>query len=89
MTSLHDLYSPRLPQFSSTLTDQGLHSWAKATTHAINALPNFSTFSLATPEGEVAAQAPALGFNYAPSSAASTLWLKKSGSTTLGWIALA
>lgn len=54
---------------------------------AINKLPNFSTFSFSTPESNVTAQAPTLGFNV--SSTGSGLWFKRSGSGTTGWIALA
>jgi hypothetical protein len=53
----------------------------------INKLPNFSTFSFSTPNSNVTAAAPALGFNYA--SGASVLWAKTSGQSNIGWVAIA
>jgi hypothetical protein len=53
----------------------------------INELPRFSVFSFATPESNVTAQAPALGFNEA--SGASVLWAKRTGSGNSGWLAIA
>jgi hypothetical protein len=53
----------------------------------INELPRFSRFSYATPESNVTAQAPALGFNEA--SGVSRLWAKVSGSGNTGWTPIA
>jgi hypothetical protein len=54
---------------------------------AVNALPRFSTFSYTTPESNVSAQAPTLGFNEA--SGASRVWAKVTGSGATGWVAIA
>lgn len=53
----------------------------------VNALPRFSTFSYSTPESNVTAQAPTLGFNEA--SGFSRLWVKLSGSGNTGWQSVA
>jgi len=51
----------------------------------INELPRFSIFSYGTPESNVTAQAPTLGFNLAPASLSSVLWIKETGSGNTGW----
>jgi len=53
----------------------------------VNELPRFSIFSFSTPNSNVSAQSPALGFNEA--SAASRIWAKTIGSGNTGWVALA
>ena len=52
----------------------------------VNKLPNFSTFSFSTPNSNVTARSPALGFNYA--SGASAVWVKQVGSGNTGWAAI-
>ena len=54
---------------------------------AVNDFPRFSTFSFSTPNSNVTAQAPALGFNEA-GSAYSRLWVKTIGSGNTGWVAI-
>lgn len=66
-----------------SLTTRGLQDVADA----VNAFPRFSTFSFATPESNVTAQAPTLGFNEA--SGVSGLWFKRTGSGNTGWVAVA
>lgn len=55
---------------------------------AINDLPRFSTFSYVTPESNVTAQAPTLGFNEAGSTY-SRVWAKVTGSGNTGWVSVA
>lgn len=90
MTSLVSLYSPRIVSLPSTASvPQEVHYWAHQTVGAINAFPPFSQFSWADPNSHETAQARTLGINLASASVASTLWLKKFGSSTTGWIAIA
>ena len=53
----------------------------------INELPRFSIFSFTTPESNVTAQVPAVGFNEA--SGVSRIWAKVSGSGNTGWVPVA
>jgi len=53
----------------------------------LNQLPNFSTFSFASPNSNVTATAPALAVNQ--SSSGSKLWVKTIGSGNTGWQAIA
>ena len=87
--SLSTFYSPRitgLPSTASTAEEVKYH--AAQVTRAINGLPNFSIFSWSTPNSNETAQYPALGFNLAPASVASTIWAKTLGSGNTGWVAL-
>lgn len=80
-------YAPRVSGLPSTASvPQELKFHAQQVTQALNALPNFSSFSWSTPESNVTAQAPALGFNYA--SGVSVIWAKVSGSGATGWVAI-
>jgi hypothetical protein len=54
---------------------------------AINALPQFSTFSFTTPESSVTATIGTIGINVA--SGVSAMWFKQQGSSNTGWVALA
>jgi hypothetical protein len=86
--SLLSLAAQRVP-LPGALRDKETQQWAFQASDALNALPNFSTFSWSSPESNVTAQAPALGFNLAPSSVASGLWFKQTGSGSTGWVAVA
>jgi len=86
--SLLSLLAQRVP-LPSAIRDKETQQWAFQASDALNALPNFSVFSFSSPESNVTAQAPTLGFNLAPSSVASGLWFKRSGSGMTDWIALA
>ena len=88
--SLSSFVALRLPALPSTTSvPQEVQYWARSVNASVNGLPNFSIFSVATPESTVTAQYPALGFNIAPSSVASTIWAKVLGSGTTGWVAVA
>jgi hypothetical protein len=87
--SLISFFAPRVTDMPSTASvAQEVKYHAGQVTRALNGLPSFSIFSWSSPESNVTAQAATLGFNLAPASVASTLWLKKTGSGSSGWIAL-
>ena len=88
MSSLVTFASPRLPMLLAETKDAPLQTWQRLVTEEVNKLPLFSTFSFPTPNSNVTAATPTLGFNYAPASAASTIWLKQVGSGNTGWVAL-
>ena len=67
--------------------DPNLTQWQGNVADALNKLPNLSVFSFTSPESNVTAQAPTLGFNITGSDV-SVLWVKQSGSGDTGWAAL-
>lgn len=86
--SFSSLYAPRVSSLPSTASvAQEVKYHAAQVTQALNALPNFSSFSWPSPNSNVTAQAPALGFNYA--SGVSVVWAKVSGSGSTGWVPIA
>ena len=86
MSTLRDLAALRV-QPPPPSGNAKLDAWLRAAADALNALPNLSVFSYATPESNVTASAPALGFNVA--SGVSRLWAKVSGDSDTGWNAVA
>jgi hypothetical protein len=54
---------------------------------AVNRLPAQSVFSFSTPESNVSANVGQLGINIA--SGVSVLWVKQSGTSDIGWVAIA
>jgi hypothetical protein len=88
--SLTSFLAPKIPAMPSTASvpQEVQYAW-RALKGYVDGLPNFSIFSWTTPESNVTAQYPALGFNLAPNSVASTLWVKTLGSGTTGWVAIA
>ena len=82
--SLLSLAAQRVP-LPGAIKDREMQKWAFPVSDAVNALPNFSVFSFISPESNVSAQFPTLGFNLAPASVASTIWAKTVGSSNTGW----
>jgi hypothetical protein len=86
--SLKDFYAPRITQPPATDDVKMLIPWIiQQLVPAVNALPNFSTFSWPTPNSNVTALAGTVGINYA--SGVSVHWVKTSGSGNTGWVATA
>jgi hypothetical protein len=84
--TIRDRAAPRLTAPPATGNPR-LDTWLRQVADALNALPNLSVFSYATPESQVTASAPALGFNLA--SATTPVWLKHSGDGNMGWVSVA
>jgi hypothetical protein len=84
--TIRDRAAPRLTAPPATGNPR-VDTWLRQVADAVNALPNLSVFSYATPESNVTASAPALGFNL--NSTTSRLWAKTSGDTMAGWAPLA
>ena len=86
MSSFRDLIEVRVPAPPPAEEPQ-LGQWQRDVGDALNRLPNLSIFSFTTPESNVTAQAPTLGFNITGSDV-SVLWLKQTGSGDTGWVEL-
>lgn len=54
---------------------------------AVNQLPAQSVFSFSTPESNVSANVGTIGINIA--SGVSVMWVKQSGTSNIGWVAIA
>ncbi len=86
MATIRDLHALRLgPPPSSG--NRALDTYLRDLTDAVNALPALSVFSYNTPESNVTASAPTLGFNLA--SGHTQVWLKASGDGNTGWVSVA
>ena len=83
--TLRDRYSQRIG-LPPTNDDGALSQWMLDITDAVNGLPRISTFSYETPESNVTASVPTLGFNEA--SGHTRLWIKESGDGNTGWLSL-
>ena len=87
--SFESFFAPKVTALPSTASvPQELQYWTRQATQAINYLPSFSRFSWSTPESNETAQMGTLGFNLAPASVGSTLWIKRFGSSNTGWVAI-
>jgi len=73
------------PPPPSAGTDVG--RYLQGIANVVSALPSFSVFSFSSPNSNVTAGTPTLGFNM--SSSGSKLWAKTIGSGNTGWVALA
>jgi len=85
--TIRDQAQIRLQPPPSSITDVALRTYLQQITDAVNTMPRLSVFSYSTPESNVTASTPTLGFNLA--SGVSRLWTKVSGDTSIGWNPLA
>ncbi len=82
---LRDLVEVRVQQ-PPPVEDQRQSQWQRDIADALNALPNLSIFSFATPESNVTAAFGTMGINITESATLARLWVKDTGQGSTGWL---